>query len=377
MRSLINTVIARNPVMTDPFNPPERTHQHGDFSRMETRLAHRNHGLLLELLQHDVTPVGAHYLLTHFDVPYIAPSDAWTLQCDGLVDRPRTFSMAELMARPYEEEVVTLECAGNGRALVEPRWQSQPWHEEAVGTARWGGTRLAPLLAELGVADAVEDVVFESCDWGIDGGVEHVFARSMTREQIQTTGALLVWQMNGQPLLPQHGFPLRVVVPGWYGMASVKWLARISCIDTPFQGYQQVQTYRYRQAAGDEGIPVQQLKVRSLMAPPGIPDWYSRERVARAGPVEVVGRAWSGRGVPIERVEVAVDGEWSDADVQPAIGRYAWSKWQWSWQASPGHVELMCRATDAEGQQQPIEPAWDAAGFGNNACQRVSVWVRE
>lgn len=362
--------------MYDPLNPPDRSHASGDFSAMETRLAHRNHGLLLELLRHDVTPVGAHYLLSHFDVPYVASSDDWSLTIAGLRGQLAMLTLGDLMSRPYDEELVTLECAGNGRSYVNPRWQSQPWHDEAVGTARWGGTRLAPLLGELGIDNSVREVVFEAVDRGIDDGVEHLFARSMTLDQIRDSGALLVWQMNGQPLLPQHGYPLRLVVPGWFGMASVKWLSRIYCVDRAFQGFQQVRTYRYRQRAGDEGQPVQHLKVRALMVPPGIPDWYSRERVLHSNNIELTGRAWSGGGVPIERVEVAVDGTWSEAELGPALGRHAWCGWHWSGHAESGQVELMCRATDAEGNQQPVHPVWDTAGFGNNACQRVSVWIR-
>ena len=363
--------------MADPLNPTPRTHQHGDFAREETRLAHRNHGVLLELLRHDLTPVGAHYLLTHFDVPWVPDAADWRLDIGGLVERPSSVSLAELQSRPYAEEIVTLECAGNGRALIEPRWQSQPWHDEAVGTAAWGGTLLAPLLEERGLGDGVVDVVFKGADRGIDGGVEHAFARSLTLDQIRESGALLAWSMNGQPLLPQHGFPLRVIVPGWFGMASVKWLSRITLIDTPFDGYQQRKTYVYRQDAADEGVPVRGLNVRALMVPPGIPDWYSRTRVALPEAQRLFGRAWSGHGVPIERVEVSVDGEWHDATLAAPVGRFAWCAWHWDWQATPGPHELMCRATDANGRTQPIEPVWDTAGFGNNACQRVSVWVRD
>lgn len=343
---------------------------------METRLAHRNHGMLLELLQHDVTPAGAHYLLTHFDVPYVPSAGDWTLELGGMLDRRTALTLEDLQARPPAEETVTLECAGNGRALLEPRWQSQPWHDEAVGTATWGGTQLAPLLDELGIQSEAQDIVFEGVDRGIDGGVEHVFARSLTPAQVRETNALLVWRMNGQPLLPQHGFPLRLVVPGWFGMASVKWLHRITVIDKPFDGYQQVRTYRYRQHADDPGQPVQRLNVRSLMVPPGIPDWYSRERVVTAGEQVVFGRAWSGAGAPVTRVEYGVDGVWQDAELLPAVGRFAWCGWRATWTAIPGHRELRCRATDAEGNVQPLDPVWDTAGFGNNACQCVSVWVK-
>lgn len=363
--------------MPDPRTPIPRSHQHGDFAREETRLAHRNHGLLLELLRHDVTPAGAHYLLTHFDIPWVPDAAAWRLELGGLIEQPGSLSLDVLQARPSVDELVTLECAGNGRALIEPRWQSQPWHEEAVGTARWGGTLLAPLLEERGIRDGVANVVFEGADRGIDGAVEHAFARSLTLDQIRDSGAMLAWSMNGMPLLPQHGFPLRLIVPGWFGMASVKWLSRITLIDTAFDGYQQTRTYVYRQAPDDEGVPVQGLNVRALMAPPGIPDWYSRERVADPGVQRVFGRAWSGHGVPVERVEVCVGGQWHDATLEPTLGRYAWRAWHWDWPATPGHHTLMCRATDATGRIQPLEPVWDTAGFGNNGCQRVSVWVRD
>jgi hypothetical protein len=134
---------------------------------------------------------------------------------------------------------------------------------------------------------------------------------------------LVAWAMNGAPLPPQHGFPLRLVVPGWYGMASVKWLDRIEAIDRPFDGAQQVGTYIYREQADEPGVPVTAIRVKSLMVPPGIPDWCSRHRLLECGPVELFGRAWSG-GVPVVEVEVAVDGRWRAAALEHEGGRYAW-----------------------------------------------------
>jgi DMSO/TMAO reductase YedYZ molybdopterin-dependent catalytic subunit len=358
------------------FDPPKREPAHGDFSREEVRLSNRNAGTLLEALRHDVTPPGLHYLLTHFDVPYVPSAADWTLEVGGLVDNPLRLSLDELKRFPERTLRVTLECAGNGRAAMQPRWQAQPWHHEAVGTAEWTGTPLEAVLERAGLAAAARDVVFYGADRGFDGGTEHNFGRSLTPEQARSDDILLVWAMNGAPLLPQHGFPLRLVVSGWYGMASVKWLNRIEAIDRRFDGHQQVRTYVYRQQAEDRGTPVTTMRVKSLMVPPGIPDWYTRRRLVEHGPVEVFGRAWSGAGVPIAKVEVAVDGQWRDATLDPQAGRYAWRGWRFPWQAAQGEHELMCRATDADGDTQPVEQRFDRGGFGNNSTHRVSVTVR-
>jgi len=185
-----------------------------------------------------------------------------------------------------------------------------------------------------------------------------------------------VTAMNGQPLLPQHGSPLRLIVPGWYGMASVKWLKRIEVIDHAYQGFQQVRTYVFKQSEADPGVPVSTLRVKSLLVPPGIPDWYTRRRLVERGTVTLTGRAWSGAGVPVSRVEVGIDGSFTDAVLDPPSGKYAWRGWRFDWQATAGEHELSCRATDAEGETQPRSPPPDRGGFGNNALHRVKVTVR-
>ena len=363
------------------FNPSPRVHAEGDFSRDEVRLANRNPGTLLESLRYDLTPAGLHYLLIHFDVPFVEPGADWTLSIGGLVDNPLTLDLQALKALPQRTLTVTLECAGSGRAGITPRNQSQPWHLEAVGTAAWTGTPLKGVLERAGLSDRAKDVVFYGKDHGFSGGIEHDYGRSLSPSQAMHDDILLVWEMNGAPLLPQHGYPLRLIVPGWYGMASVKWLDRIEVIDSPFDGYQQVGTYVYRKTANEPGEPITNILVRSLMVPPGMPDVYSRSRLVDRGRVLLSGRAWSGAGVPIERVEVAVDGVWHEATLKRAIdpsgvGRYAWRGWCYEWQATPGEHDLMCRATDANGAIQPLEPEFDYAGFGNNAVQRLAVTVR-
>jgi DMSO/TMAO reductase YedYZ molybdopterin-dependent catalytic subunit len=357
------------------FNPEPRQPTEEAFSREELRLANRNAGTLLEMLRHDLTPAGLHYLLIHFDVPHVVSSAGWTLSIGGRVERPLQLSLVELQRFPTHTLRVTLECAGNGRATTAPRWRSQPWHYEAIGTAEWTGTPLRHVLDRAGLARDARDVVFYGRDRGFDIGIEHNYGRSLSPDQACGEDVLLAWAMNGMPLPPQHGFPLRLVVPGWYGMASVKWLERIEAIDRPFDGVQQVATYVYRRDADDPGVPVTTMRVKSVLAPPGIPDWYSRQRLVERGRVELIGRAWSG-GARIVRVEVAVDGHWREAALDSEAGRYAWRGWRFAWDATPGEHELMCRATDAAGETQPIEQRFDRGGFGNNAVQRVHVTVR-
>jgi DMSO/TMAO reductase YedYZ molybdopterin-dependent catalytic subunit len=359
----------------DPIPHAPRAHTSGDFSRQEVGLANRNSGLPLEGLRHDVTPVGLHFLLIHFDVPFVTSAEQWRLDIVGRVRRPLSLSVADLRKQPTKTLRVTLECAGNGRANLDPRWQTQPWEYGAVGTAEWTGTPLRYLLERAHIEPDAVDIAFFGADRGFDAGREHDYGRSLTPALAMDNDVLVVWAMNGAPLPPQHGFPLRLVVPGWYGMASVKWLKRIEVLAQPFDGYQQVGNYVYRQKRGDPGIPVSTMRVKSLMVPPGIPDWYTRHRVVEAGSVELTGRAWSG-GVSVARVAVGVDGVWSDAVLDPPQGRYAWQGWRFAWQATAGQHVLECRATDTNGEIQPLEPPWDVVGFGQNAVQRVSVTVR-
>src|SRR3954470_2604610 len=186
-------------------------------SRDELQLAARKPRFPLEALREPITPVGLHYLLIHFDIPRV-DAGAWRLRLGGLVERPLELTLDDLRSRPARTFEVTLECAGNGRALLSPRWQSQPWLQEAVGTAEWTGTPLAPLLREAGFdADAAE-VVFTGLDRGIQGGVPHRYERSLPLEEALRGEVLLAYAINGQPLPPQHGYPLRLIVPGWYGM---------------------------------------------------------------------------------------------------------------------------------------------------------------
>lgn len=342
----------------------------GRFTAHEVALAARNRGMPLEALRHDVTPAGLHYLLIHFDIPD-ADESHWRLDITGLANA-RRLSVQELRELPAKTLRVTMECAGNGRAQITPRYPSVPWIEEGVSTAEWTGV---PLREVLQLRDEATEIVFHGADRGIDAGVEHHFARSLSRADALREDVLIAYAMNGAPLPPQHGAPLRLVVPRWYGMASVKWLRAVEALDRPFDGLQQARSYHFRREPGEKGEPCTLMRVNSLMVPPGIPDFYTRRRMVEAGRVEVTGRAWSG-GAAVQKVQFAVDGHWQSADVAAQRHAHSWQAWKVVWQASVGEHELVCRATDAAGGTQPLEAPWDVSGFGNNGVQRIPVTVR-
>ena len=348
------------------------------FTPEEVRLALRNPGMPLEALRRSITPIGMHYLLVHFDVPDVDPT-TFGLVVDGRVRNPVTLTLDDLRARPAVSMPVMMECAGSGRAHLAPRPVSAPWHEEAIGCAEWTGTPLRGVLEDVGLLDDAVEVLFTAHDRGVDQGVEQDYQRSLAIEDAMHDEVLLAYAMNGQPLPPSHGFPLRLIVPDWYGMASVKWLRSIIAIAEPFEGVQQTLLYRYRSSEDDPGTPVTHKKPRALMAPPGIPEFLTRSRQVHAGTTLVEGRAWSGPDV-VCRVEFSADGgrTWDDARLEEPNGRHGWSAWSYEWEpGEPGDYELCVRATDSAGNVQPLDSveAWNQGGYGVNAVQRVPVRV--
>jgi DMSO/TMAO reductase YedYZ molybdopterin-dependent catalytic subunit len=296
---------------------------------------------------------------------------------DGLVERELALSLDDLRAMPAVKLAVTMECAGNGRALLEPRPASQPWLLEAVGTGEWTGVPLSQVLDAAGVRAGTVELVFTGADRGVEAGEEQSFQRSLSLANASAGEVMLAFELNGAPLPPQHGFPLRLVVPGWYGMTNVKWLTSVTATATPFSGYQQSHAYRLRQVEGEAGVSLDRIAVRSLLVPPGIPEFFTRARTVRTGTCSLVGRAWSGRG-DVVRVEVSTDGggHWDDASLEvPKLGEWAWQGWRFEWEAKPGEHELCCRATDAAGDEQPLRADWNLGGYANNAVQRVPVLV--
>jgi DMSO/TMAO reductase YedYZ molybdopterin-dependent catalytic subunit len=347
------------------------------ISLEELQLAARNHGMPLEVLREPITPIGLHYLLIHYDIPQVDPR-MWRLTVDGCVATELSLDLDALRALAPHEVVATMECAGNGRARLAPRPVSQPWLLEAVGTGRWRGVRLSDLLDQAGVEQNTVEVLFSGLDRGIENGEEQFFQRSLTLADAREPDVLLAYELNRTPLPPQHGFPLRLLVPGWYGMTNVKWLTRVTLLDEAFTGYQQARGYRLRQSDDEQGEPLSRIFPRALMVPPGVPEFMTRERTVPIGRWTIEGRAWSGQA-PLAAVEVSTDdgATWQPARLDPPeLGRWAWRRWSYEWNAAErGRHVLACRARDEAGNEQPTEQSWNAGGYANNQVQRVLVTV--
>lgn len=319
-----------------------------------------------------VMPRGAFFTRSHFPAPGTDPSRSLTVT--GRVAHPLTLSPDRLRGRPARTLTVTLECAGNGRTRFRPTPGGTPWGTGAVSTAAFTGTPLAPILDEAGIAPEVVEVVFTGADRGeTKRGEDAPYARSLPLEVARHPDTLLVWAMNEEPLAIEHGYPLRLLVPGWYGMASVKWLTDIRAVATPFDGFFQVDDYVLDQREGlPDGTPLSRMAVNSMILSP-----EPGHTVPRTG-VLIRGIAWSGQGA-VRRVEVSDDGgdTWGDARVE-AAERYAHHAWTFEWTPQrPGRVELLARATDEADDVQPEEAPWNALGYQNNSWSTLSLVVSD
>ena len=342
----------------------------------EARLAFRCHGFHLEMLDRPITPLGSHFQLIHFDVPTLE-AKGYSVTLGGEVEHPSTLRLEDIMKGEHVTQQSILECAGTGRSYAHPRAIYVPWFNEDIGNYEYTGTPLGPILENAVLKPGATEVVFTGHDEGYDLGVHHAFERALPIEEAMRSEVILAWNANGQPLLPAHGFPLRLVVPTWYGMTSVKWLKAITVIDHPYQGVQQTQVYRQTFSASDSGRPIQKKSVRSSLKPPGDPDLISRKRFLERGTHTIRGMAWSGHG-PIEEVEVSTDGlrTWHPAELGPTGFPTTWTPWEFTWQATtPGEHVLASRATDSTGNVQPLRPFWNIQGMAQNAVEPVAVQV--
>ena len=325
-----------------------------------------------------ITPTERFYVRNHFlDVPEL-DSSTWHLAVDGQVDTPLNLSLADVLARPSKEMVMTMECAGNSRSYTIPPSEGLAFGHGAVSTARWRGVLLSDLLDLAGLKPTAHEVVFIGADHGNEeeDGVEFQleYRRSLPLEKALHPDTLLAYQMNGKALTPDHGYPLRLVVPGWYAMASVKWLVGITVLDRPFDGFFQKRRY----VVINEGVentldrePVTTLKVKSLITSP------RHGEVIQKGPITIEGLAWSGNGA-IGKVEVTVDGgrSWREVTLLGESHSNAWRQWKYDWRASsPGHYIFMARATDSKGNTQPASIPWNFRGYANNSIHTIAVEV--
>jgi DMSO/TMAO reductase YedYZ molybdopterin-dependent catalytic subunit len=321
-----------------------------------------------------VMPNTHFYVRNHFQIPEL-DVDTWRLGVGGLVERPLTLSLRDLHTMRSETLVVTLECAGNGRSQLDPPVQGEKWELGAVSTAEWTGVPLAEVLDRAGVKPRAREVLFRGADGGKVGDAAEAirFERSLELDDARDGEALLAYAMNGEPLPIQHGYPLRVVMPGWYAVASVKWLTEIELTDTKFSGHFQADTYYYEHERDGEVVrePVSLQRVRALITEP-----TAGEAVA-AGDLAIRGVAWSG-AAPIARVEVSIGtGPWQEARLVGARNRHSWQWWELITRLDErGSTTVRARATDLADRTQPDRADWNRLGYGNNAVQEVAIQVR-
>ena len=317
-----------------------------------------------------ITPTALGFTRTNFGVPALDPA-THRVVVGGAVRAGATYGVGDLAARPSRTLVTTIECAGNDRVGMRPLPPGEPWQGAAVSTSRWTGVPLRDVLEEAGVAPDATHVLVTGADGGPRADAEGwvPFARALPLEVARSPDTLLALAMNDAPLLPAHGAPVRLVVPGWYGMASVKWVARIDLLTHDFDGYFQRQRYVYDVGGAIE--PVTRMRVKSCIVAPADGD-----RVP-LGPATVWGWAWSGDGA-ITDVEVSTggDGPWHAARLDAPMSAYAWTRWSVTLPFErPGRHVLRSRARDASGAVQPDVPRDNRLGYGNNAVRAVVVDV--
>ena len=309
-----------------------------------------------------ITPNRKFFRANHYRTPTVDPK-SWKLEIAGLVDNPRDYSLNEIKTLPKKDVIFAMECSGNS---------GFPWFEGGVGNARWGGTPLAPLLGSAGLKRNAIEVVFYGTDEGeetipyIEGGGEKLgdikmkleFARSMSVADALNPANLLSYEMNGEPLPPDNGFPVRLIAPGWYGIANVKWLKRIELRETRFMGPYMAQRYvtvRQEPRANGELVwtrmSVGRSHVKSIPAKVTLKDRQYK----------IYGAAW---GAPVTRVELRIDsGPWNAATIDEGREHeFAWKLWHLDWKdPSPGVHDITSRAIDREGNVQPARNDWQIA----------------
>ncbi len=335
--------------------------------------------MLFEKLDSFITPTKSFYVRTHFPIPAI-DRDEWWLHVEGEVEKPFEINYEELLKLETVTIPATLECAGNNRNFLEPKVKGVQWGLGAVGTAEWTGVPLAILLDRAEVKPEAREVILEGADGGVleeakrpPGIVK--FARSIpllkAREDV-----LLTYKMNGNELPPQHGFPLRAIVPGWYAMASIKWLQRVIVTDRPFTGYYQTMDYAFWKRRGEiaELVPLTEMQIKAEIAQPSKGDVVPGNSNLR-----VHGAAWTSDG-EITKVEVSTDdgASWNEANLIGKAVPNAWRLWDFEWHtpSKPGKQTLVARATDSHGLSQPVERDPDRGTYMINHLLPIIVEVR-
>ena len=320
-----------------------------------------------------ITPIDRFFVRSHTYTPSVNLND-WSLKIDGKVDRPMTLSMADLRKLPRVEMVAVLECAGNGRSFYAPRVAGTQWEFGAVGNGRWTGVRLRDALQKAGIQESAKEVLFDGAD--VPLGKMPDFQRTIPTAKALHPDTLLAYEMNGQPLPAEHGFPLRVISPGWASDSWVKWLQHIEVLDHEFDGFWMKSAYRHPPRPVEPGtavnaadmVPVTDLNVKSVIATPTVS--------TRPGRVRIQGAAWSNSS-PVDKVDVSTDGgkTWNAAKLDGRPTQYGWRLWQMDWKAAEGQYTLISRATNMAGNTQPLHEEWNPSGYLWNVAQPLIVMV--
>jgi DMSO/TMAO reductase YedYZ molybdopterin-dependent catalytic subunit len=326
-----------------------------------------------------ITPNESFYVRCHFPIPEIAAAD-WRLKIEGEVEAPFELSYDELLGMESRTIPATLECAGNNRIFLEPQVKGVQWELGAVGNASWTGVPLSALLERAKIKFGAIEVILEGADEGeVDKSPKPAgkisFCRSLPLKKA-TADVLLAYEMNGEKLSPAHGFPLRAIVPGWYAMASVKWLRRIVVTHKPFNGFYQSLDYTYWDRSGPLPTlaPLAEQQTKAEIARP-----EKGEVVAANSTYRIHGAAWSGAG-EITGVEVSVDSgaTWHAATLSGEPVKNAWRLWDYKWQtpSNSGRHTIFARATDSRGGKQPVDRSGDRGTYMINHLLPVEIEVR-
>jgi DMSO/TMAO reductase YedYZ molybdopterin-dependent catalytic subunit len=332
-----------------------------------------------ETVESFITPTKSFYVRTHFPIPKI-DRDAWWLHIEGEVEKPFAINYEQLLELESVTIPVTLECAGNNRNFLEPKVKGVQWRLGAVGTAEWTGVPLSALVGRALVRSNAREIILEGADHGMLADPkspfgELTFSRSVPLEKAKRD-VLIAYRMNGKDLPPEHGFPVRAIVPGWYAMASIKWLQRIIVSSEPFTGYYQTLDYAYWKRRGDIGelTPISEMHIKAEIAKPA-----QGETVPKNSNVRVHGAAWTGDG-EITKVELSTDGgsTWQEATLLGESKPNAWRFWEFNWKTptTPGQQTLIARATDSLGQTQPAHRDPDRGTYMINHLLPIVVEVK-
>lgn len=335
----------------------------------------------LRYLREDLTPNDAFFVRWHLaDIPTSVDPATFRLKLGGHVERELSLSLDDLKKRFKPASVVAVnQCSGNSRSHFSPRVPGGQWGHGAVGNARWTGVRLKDLLDKAGVKPGAVEVTFDGLDRGVLPATPD-FVKSLPFERAGDGEVMVAYEMNGEPLPMLNGFPLRLVVPGWFATYWVKALGEIAVLADSFHGYWMDKGYRVpknaamQESPGDlakETVPITRMVVRSLLVRP-----EPGEQVPAGAPYEIEGVAFDG-GSGIKRVEVSTDGgkTWADAALGPDLGKYSWRRFRHSWKPVHGPQTVMARATSNAGETQPDAPGWNRSGYARNLIEPVHVTV--